>query len=125
MKKVFSLLVAAVVAGSLYADGLYRDSVASTVYGTTAVTNLGTAPIQISAIESTYDRVTNATFAVSRIRAAVTNLMVSQWVTNATSVFFNKGEFEGAWFKQNDIIYIDTGIATSTNRLILTTEDAR
>ena len=125
-KKVFGLVLGLVIGSSAMADGLYRDSVSYMIRDSIAITNLGIAPFQISALEYTFNTASTGTISISRIRAAVTNLLIAQTFTNATSAFISKSSLEGAWLIKNDAVYLQTGLAaTSTNTVIVTTEDAR
>lgn len=125
-KMVFGLILSSLFTVAVLADGLYRDSVSYTIRDSIAITNLGTAPFQISALEYTFNVASTGAVSVSRIRSAVTNLLITQTFTNATSAFISKSSLEGAWLIKDDAVYLQTGLAaTSTNTVIVTTEDAR
>ena len=125
-KMVFGLILSALFSVAVLADGLYRDSVSYTIRDSLSITNLGTAPFQISALEYTFNVASTGTLSVSRIRSSVTNLLISQAFTNATSAFTGKSSLEGVWLIKNDAVLLETGLAaTSTNTVIVTTEDAR
>jgi hypothetical protein len=125
-KKVFGLVLGLVVGSFAMADGLYRDSVTYTIRDSLSITNPGLTAIQFTALEYTFNLPSTGLVSISRIRSSVTNLLVAQAFTNATSAYANQSSLQGSWFAKNDILYLQTGLeATSTNSVVVTVEESR
>ena len=129
---VVTLLAVATVA---MAEWVYNDAKMYEFTNSVMITNLTYNPIRISGMECNFTMPnTNAT-TVSRIRdftpsggassnrMSLTNLLRTYAVTNDTVLYADSEEFDGVFFKRDDIIRIaDTSGKGITNVMILDTE---
>lgn len=71
-----------------------------------AVTNLGENAFILSGLEMQFVTPASVTVNVFKVRSGYTNLLQAYILTSATNLFAGRDNFDGVWFKKNDILQI-------------------
>jgi len=131
---ILACLFSSLLVASSYADSLFRSASTQSIVVTNVAsavmeyrfTNLSVNAISLSGVDLAWQRANVGTLSVSRVRGSITNVLLTQAYSAASSFVATKGTFDGLWFIQNDIIRIWNFMdGANTNTLIPNLEEAR